>query len=526
MKIKGTYSNFINSIWSYTNKYKMLFMVSFVAFFVVHMYFCTNFVTNHDDIGERYHLGYNQTASGRWLLPVINKITFFTLNSSWTIGILTAVILSLGIVVLIDVFEIKGKFSLFMISCVLISYPIVSSWLLYAWMAVGFVFGLAMSIIAIKLIKIGFYLPLNQIIGHIAIISGASLSICLSLGCYQAFVCIYIATVWWLLMKQSLMEKYSNKQYVKNLIYCMLPFLLGYFIYNVILNYRLASGGMSLTSYQGISESLNITISSFIQGIQLAYSKFFLYYLTNEFFVFKIIKYINLAMLIFVTFQIGKEILFSKTIFVRKIWAFLLFVLAPIFINSIYLLTQGRAFVYSCMEFAYVVPYLVAIYYIDKMEINVLKEFKVIHLISVLLAGILVCCNFMLCNRAYANQAYNMTITTQFYNRLAMRLESVDGLTPETKVYFANPIIKGAKPEIEVLLDTADKNGYLVSSGGAIHVFLRDYCALNINLLYDDDEIKKINECDEYKQMGEYPANSSMRFINDVLVIKFQSDVE
>lgn len=526
MKIKGMYSTFINSFCSYAHKYKMLFMMSFIAFFVVHMYFCTNFVTNHDDIGERYHLGYNQTASGRWLLPVINKITFFSLNSSWVIGILTAVILSLGIVVLIDVFEIKGKFSLFMISCVLISYPIVSSWMLYAWMAVGFVFGLTMSIIALKLIKIGFDLPLSHIIGHLAIISCASISICLSLGCYQAFICIYIATVWWLLMQQSLMEKYSTKQYIKNLIYSLLPFLLGYIIYNIILNYKLVSGGMSLTSYQGISESLNITTSSIIEGIQLAYSKFFLYYLTDEFFVFRIIKYINLAMLIFVTFKIGKVIVSSKTNIVRKIWAFLLFALAPIFINSIYLLTQGRAFVYSCMEFAYILPYIVAIYFIDKKEIKDLKKFEVTHLIAVLLAGILVCCNFMLCNRAYANQAYNMTITTQFYNRLAMRLESVDGFTQETKVYFSNPIIKDAKSEIEVLLDTADKNGYLVSNGGAIHVFLRDYCALNINLLYDDDEIKKIKECDEYKQMGEYPANSSMRFINDVLVVKFQSDDE
>lgn len=523
MKTKGIYFAFINKIWGYIEKYKMLFNTSIVAFFVIHMYFCTNFVTNHDDVAERYHLGYNQTASGRWLLPVINKITFFSLNSSWVVGIFVAIILSLSIVVLIDVFEIKDRFSFFISSFVVLSYPIITSWLLYAWMAVGFVFGLAMSVIALKLIKIGFDMQRNYIISHITIVSIASICLCLSLGCYQAFVCIYISGVWWILMRQSISEKHSNKHYIKNMVYSLLPFLVGYIIYDIVLDYKLLTGNMNLTSYQGIAEGLNITITGVLEGIWLAYKNFFSYYLSEEFFVFKYIKYINFIMLIYVTFQIVKEILCSKVSAIRKTWAFILFVSSPIFINSIYLLTQGRASVYSCMEFAYIVPYIVAIYYIDK---SVLKGAKTIRVFSGLLVGIFIFSNFMICNRAYANQAYNMTITTQFYNRLAMRVESIDGFTPETKVYFADPIIKGAKPEIIGLLDTTDKNGYLVNSRGVIHAFLRDYCALNINMLYDDNEINKIKETDEYKQMGEYPENSSIRFIGDVLVIKFQSSIE
>lgn len=131
----------------------------------------------------------------------------------------------------------------------------------------------------------------------------------------------------------------------------------------------------------------------------------------------------------------------------------------------------------------------------------------------------------MIDNRAYSNQEAVLNNVQQYFNRVAMRIESVEGFSgEETKVYYSNPISITQYPVFQGSgLDTTDSLQGIVYNDSGVHAFMEYFCGFYTGSILGEDElINEILESEEYANMGTYPDKTSIQFIKDVLIVKFK----
>lgn len=490
--------------------------IAFIAYCIVHMYCMTNLITNHDDVAIRYYNYYDMTYLGRWALYFINKITLYTLNTNWSCGILTCFCVSVGIGLIAKMLSFKNTISEVIAIFLMVSFPTVASWNLYTWTSLGYSIGF-MTAIAAAYVLYETYNAEKKSIQIIGTVIGCVL-LSLSLGCYQAFVCIYFVLVWYKLLVQLLKEGIKKKDNLLLIFYGVISFVTAYIVYIVTLKIMLKLRNAELTGYQGVSEMGKITFWGTLNSIKLSYIEFVKYYSEayslNGLRLLNILLFLGLILLgIFCIFK-------SKNKLSTNLLIVALIALMPPVINSIYILTQGASNVYSCMYYTYIFPYL---FMLKLLETYIQDASK--RALPYIASGIIAFSFFLVSNRAYANQDAVFNTLQQYFNRVAMRIESTEGFCgEETKVYYANPISIIDYPYFQGSgLDTTDTLQHMVYNDTGLHTFMRYYLGFNTDgIEWDEEKINQILDSKEFENMEVYPSARSIQFINDVLVVKFK----
>ena len=498
------------------SRHKKVLCFGFIIYCIVHMYCLTNIITNHDDVAIRYYDNYDQTYLGRWLLYFINKITFYTLNTNWSVGVLCAVFVCISAMLIIEILSLNKNSTKIIAAFIILSFPTVTSWNLYNWMSLGFFLGFFLSVLSAFIL----YRAMNSENKFRIIIYTltSAILLSLSLACYQAFACMFIVLVWYLVISQFFAENDNCKKPVIYMLYGIITFIVGYLIYRISLNLILEWKNMSLTGYQGISEMGSISIHGTLSGLKAAYVKFVEFYITG--YDLKILKYLNFLVFLGLILMSGHMLYKAKKNIGTKVIIILLMLLMPLMVNSIYILTQGNSDVYSCMYITYMFPFLLFLVLAEHS-----CDKKLAMRFSVWIIGIVAFTFFMVDNRAYGNQDAVLNNIQQYFNRVAMRIESTEGFQEnETRVYFSNPISLTEYPLFqESELDTTDSLQDIIYNDSGVHAFMNSFCAFHVkDIAGDDDLINAILESKEYSSMGVYPAESSIQFINGVLVVKFK----
>lgn len=296
-------------------------------------------------------------------------------------------------------------------------------------------FGVLCAIIAVKFLKVYFEKKDLNLFKYIFL---SSMFIGLSVSCYQAFVSITLAFLYTLIWEQGLKRDIDNIKYFRNIGVSLLSVGIGYIGYSILLKVLLLIRNIELTPYQGMNEMGHITISDTITSVGKAYKEYYNFYITNNFFKIRLAGYANIVLfIILITVLLTLAIKSCKNVCVgRMVWLIILLFMAPVFINNIYLLTQGRTMVYSNMLYTGIVPYLVMIKIIDKS----FSKFSLGKGDGYICISMIAFICYLLCNRAYANQEAVLSMEKAYVNRVAMRIKSLEDYNNDTVVYFANPI--------------------------------------------------------------------------------------
>ena len=204
-----------NGMKNYWNDSQRVFSlkVAYIIALIVHLYGAVNLITNHDDVVIRYSNNYDQTYLGRWMFVLFSRLTGIVYQNNWTVAILSASLLAVTVVMTVDIYAIKSKTSICLLAGIMLAYPSVASWMLYTFNTLCFAFGVFSAVMAVKIITIFFEKKRGGWLYSII----SAIFICMSIACYQAFLCITIAMLYTLIWKQGVQASTSNKRYVRNI---------------------------------------------------------------------------------------------------------------------------------------------------------------------------------------------------------------------------------------------------------------------------------------------------------------------
>ena len=160
-------------------EWKIAILSTIVIGIITHLYIMVNVIPNHDSLYNIYATQ-NITKLGRWFLQYACGLSSYY-SLPWVIGSISIVLISITSAIIVELFGVKKKLNIILLSGILVTFPTIASSFTYMYTMDGYMFALMFSALAVLLsykYKYGFLL-------------GAIL-ICLSLGIYQSYVSVAI----------------------------------------------------------------------------------------------------------------------------------------------------------------------------------------------------------------------------------------------------------------------------------------------------------------------------------------------
>lgn len=535
MKIEQKFKELIKSI-------RPSDWILLVLAFITYLPFVVQQLNNADDntYGYLYHIdpGYGvENSMGRFL------IRFFDMwrNSIITPGLiipLCIVLLTIGTVIICNIFDIKSELSRVLVGAIIIFAPSVADMLTYYYVADSYC-------LAFVLMSISVFLLLKKA-GMKSYIAGIVLMI-LSLSLYQTYVgyALIIITAWAIVMlvsdkitiKFSKGEKESNKETIR-IIMAYVGIMAAMIIYLVIYKILNAIGYLGYLKVRRMDSIVSDSMSSLPEKIAGTFRSFIEYFFTDV-----IIyngwfgrRYINI--LVFAAIIAMLVILIIKNKVYLKWYSILLTILALIatpVIMCVMSLVAAGASIYAetgilmipHMNMIYVLMILLSDLMINSYGTE--KLFGKITWIASRAFAVVIMLIMIVFIHVFANYIDRQQVQiTNLANRLVYRMESLSKYEEGQQVLvvgrphagnYALPddtyetITKGMISHYSQIFGAEDQ-----ISSGWIRAF---YYFVGVRYTECPADLRKeLISSDEVQNMGIYPAEDSVKMINDTVVIK------
>ena len=128
--------------------WKACFVSAMVVGLVAHLYKLTNWLPNWDSLVFRYD-PQNMIGLGRWFLPVVCAPSSYY-DLPWLAGLLCLLFHGLGAVCICSMFRVRKNTTAMLIGALIISFPTVTSVLMYNYVADGYAIAFFLSCLAAK----------------------------------------------------------------------------------------------------------------------------------------------------------------------------------------------------------------------------------------------------------------------------------------------------------------------------------------------------------------------------------------
>lgn len=496
------------------DKYKYSIYSSMIFTFLTHFYFFSRRLANEDDLSYLVFKDFALT-SGRW-----NNGTLFTtsLMSPSVNFILVIIILAIISLLICDIFKIKNKKNMILISLIISTFPSLALSFSYLFMVEIYMTSLLLAVLAV-------WLSTKWKYGFIP----GSLCIALSLGNYQSYIAVSVSLIIIYVIKETIDKK---KEILKDILKLFIMGILGIIIYFIILKVLLLINKTSLSNYKG-ADSMGIPpISEWPKLIFRTYKHFIGYFIGKSYFRVSIFESTIRILTIILTFillinKITKEKFYkNKTNIIIFI---ILIVLIPFTFNIVDFMAF-KADLTSLQIYSFSSLYLLIILILDKTKPNYLNTILTILIIAI---GIM---NFTTVNKYYFKQETYYKYTENFNNRLLNKIESTEGYYYGIPIIFKGESNSNFYKELNTLPNTNDNITFDQSLWGGKYIGYADLYTYNndkkifrmINNEFGvylnrvtDEERDKIKDNIEYNNMKSYPEKDSIKIIDGILVVNF-----
>lgn len=496
------------------DKYKYSIYSSMIFTFLTHFYFFTRRLANEDDLSYLVFKDFALT-SGRW-----NNGALFTtsLMSPSVNFILVIIILAIISLLICDIFKIKNKKNMILVSLIISTFPSLALSFSYLFMVEIYMTSLLLAVLAV-------WLSTKWKYGFIP----GSFCIALSLGNYQSYIAVSVSLIIIYIIKEIIDKK---KEILKDILKLFIMGILGIIIYFIILKVLLLINKTSLSNYKGANSMGIPPISEWPKLIFRTYKHFIGYFIGKSYFRVSIFESIIRILTIILTFillinKITKEKFYKNKM--NIIIFIILIVLIPLTFNIVDFMAF-KADLTSLQIYSFFSLYLLMILILDKTKPNYLNTIITILIIAI---GIM---NFTTINKYYFKQETYYKYTENFNNRLLNKIESTEGYYYGIPIIFKGEINSNFYKDLNALPNTNDNITFDQSLWGGKYIGYEDLFTYNndnkifkmINNEFGvylnratDEERDKIKDNKEYNNMKSYPEKDSIKIIDGILVVNF-----
>lgn len=483
-------------------QWKTCFLTAWIVGLIAHLYKITNWLPNWDSLVFRYD-EQNMLAMGRWFLPVASAPSSFY-DLPWLTGLLAILFYALGAVCICKMFGIQKHITAALIGAAVISFPNVTSVLLYNYVADAYAFSFLLACVAA-------YLLIKRKPNYVLV----AISIALSVGIYQAYITVTI-----MLLLCHLIVEGCGETDVKGLLGKSVRFLLGGILgmglYYLVMQALLKLTGTTLLEYQGFSEvgTGGINIWASLYTIKESFVRYFFDF-SNGIHIFGIVNVIILiATVIFYVIDIVKAKKGIGQILVLGVFVILLPIGASVlgFVNS-------SIDYHNLMKMGFFVFYLFFILQYEKD--NAIRTWVVLGVTTVLIVT-----QVVLANVSYhkINMAYEKSYGTLI--RIADRIEQTEGAEDCEQILVLGTLPGSEAYSVNLPPDmTGTTDGFILRADdevvgqSVLCSALNDYCGTNYQFLAGEAKQSILEKLD-VDSLGNWPEKNSIRVLDGVIVIK------
>ena len=235
-------------------QWKICFFAAIIVGFVAHLYKITNWLPNWDSLVFRYD-SQNMIALGRWFLPVVCSFSSFY-DLPFLNGVIAIVFHALSAVCICKILDVRKKITAFLVGAVIVSFPTVTSVMMYNYVADGYSIAFFLSTLA------ALFMTKEKPRYSLSVVL-----IALSSGIYQSYITVTIMLVLLYLIDEIIYSRTSFRIVLKKSVWMILSGLLGVALYGVILKLFLSSFNVELLDYQGINSSASLSGINLINSL-------------------------------------------------------------------------------------------------------------------------------------------------------------------------------------------------------------------------------------------------------------------
>lgn len=504
---------------------RLAFLVTLFVGIVTHITIITEMVMSQDGLWnsiQYFRPGAWETTLGRWGIAIVERLNnFIAIPTVATISCLLA--MAIAVVFLIDIFDLKSKLSIILTSLVVAVTPTLTITLLYIYTAFAYCFNFLISVLVIwflykfKYKKIGFFL--------------SALCFMFSLSIYQSYIGVSIGLCAMVCILNLVRNTKTIKEVLIDILKAIAVVLVGGALYYIITMIVLDVLHLELSdTYKG-TQGISILgiLSNLPNTILQTYQDFFVFFFKdtivyNSNYRREVMFLIFFAMFC-IAFLVSAIFIKGKTRnekILKAILSILFLLVIPICLNIIDIILVGNImYALTTVQMILMIPFALAIF-------ENINNFIIIKWIAIIFCLGIILTYYIADNVSYSamkltyNQAYSTAI------RIVDRMETAEGYKKEYPVLFGGIVGDYNYPRTSslynysvgsIVLNPAFHGSYNGSVGTWVN-FLKIYCGLDVVPCSADVYYRIVNS-EEYKQMENFPGETSVKVINGIVVVKF-----
>ena len=470
-------------------QWKVCFLTAIVVGLITHIFKISNWLPNWDSLVFRYDTQ-NMISLGRWFLPIASGFSSFY-DLPWLTGLLGIVFHALGAVAIVQMFNVRKKITAFLIGAIVVSFPTVSSVMMYNYVADSYALSFLLAVLA------ALFLTREKPKYIISIIF-----IALSVGIYQAYITVTIMLLLCFLIIKALSKDVKIKELFVYVGKFLLAGVLGMVIYYLILTLLLKVTNTTLLDYQGFGEASSLSSIDIFASLYTIKETILGYFFnfTNgiNFFVVINILIIITSVVAYSIYIIKNKLGILKTIIIAVLVALLPFGACVLsFINS-------EIDYHNLMKMGFLIFYLLFIFIYEKIEfkninLQCIKSWCVLSLSIVLIFNYIIIANV---SYHKLNMAYEKSMG--ILNRIADRIEQIEGANDCDTILVLGALEDSHAYSSDISLDmTGATDGYIIRADDEIVgqsvlcSALNDYCGKDYKFLAGKEKQQLLEKFEE-----------------------------
>ena len=499
-------------------QWKICFISSLVVGLIAHLYKITSWLPNWDSLVFRYD-PQNMLGLGRWFLPVVCSFSSFY-DLPFLNGIIAILFYAAGAVCICKMLRVENKITAALIGALIVSFPTVTSVMMYNYVADGY--GIAFFMSALAAVYITKEKP-NYVV--------SVLLIAFSTGIYQAYLTVTIMLILLHLIDEVIFSGTDLISVWKKTALMLLTGVAGVALYVIVLKVLLSAFSIEMLDYQGVNTMTslsNIDVFASLYIIKDTFIKCF----------FDISNGINLYVVLNVIVVIISLVCYIKSIIKSQLYKNpLKIVTIALFAVMLVCGAGAIAFIntyvdyHNLMRMGYVVSYLFfLIIYEKSSEDN--EVHKAIKCWTILLTAVVLISNqVVIANVSYhkAQMAYEKSYGVLI--RIADRIEQTPGAENCGKILVIGALDNSEAYGVNLTPDiTGITDGLIIRADDEVvgqSVFcsaINDYCDKNYIFVYGEEK-EELLHTDNVRSLEKWPSKNCITIVDSTIIIKLGTEV-
>ncbi len=500
-------------------QWKVCFFAAILVGLLAHLYKITGWLPNWDSLVFRYD-AQNMLGLGRWFLPVACSFTSFY-DLPFLNGIVAIVFHALGAVCVCRILNAEKNITAFLIGAVLVSFPTVTSVMMYNYVADGY--SIAFFLATLAAVFMTQEKP-NYIL--------ASVLVALACGIYQAYITVTIMLVLLKLIDEIIYQHAPFGTVFKKSLWMLFSGVLGVVFYAVILKILLSIFSTTLLDYQGINTSASLSSINILGSL----------YAIKETFLdcfFDISEGVNVYVVLNACLVVVTLAHYIKYIVVHQLYKkpaniFFLAILSVMLIVGAGALAFVNAGVdyHNLMLMGYAVFYLFFIVLYERGTDTVQWHAHAKCWLVLLLTLGIIANQVVIANVSYhkAQIAYEKSYGVLM--RLADRIDRIPGAEKCEKILVLGALDNSEDYSVNLTPDiTGITEGYILRAddetvGQSVWCSaLNDYCDKHYDFV-SGEEKQMLAQSPEVQAMPLWPMNGCVAVLEDTIIVKLSAEGE